>query len=118
MSNKKYDIEQCMKVIIDFLPTGMKTRIGPGKITIILATYYRYLALSEVVENRKNLNLPTAHVDLCEAGPFIIKKCLENGFVFSLEEVQCVLDGEFQYMCDEGIVNVDPEHVEKLEKKV
>ena len=112
MSNKKYDVEQCMKVITGFLPTEIKTKIGPGKITIILATYYRYLALSEVVGNRKNLNLPTAHVDPCEAGPFIVKKCLENGFVFSLEEVQCVLDGELQYMCQEGIITVDPEHVE------
>lgn len=110
MNNKNYDVERCMKVIKDFLPTKMKTKIGPRQIMVILGTYYEFLALSAIVENRESLNPSTAGIDPREAEPYIVKKCLERNFVFSLNEVQSVLDGEFQYMCAEGIITIDPEH--------
>lgn len=110
MNKKIYDVERCAKVIGGFLPTKMKTKIGPRQIMVILGAYYEYLTLSAVVENRKHLNLSTADIDPCEAESFIIEKCLEREFVFSLDEVQSVLDGEFQYMCAEGIITINPRH--------
>ena len=118
MSSKNYDVEQCMEVIRNSLPAQMKKKIGPTQIMVIIGIYYEYLILSAVVENRKSLNLSTTDINPCEAEAFIAEKCLERGFMFSLKEVQYVLDGEFQYMCKEGIIDLDPEHASQgLEKE-
>lgn len=108
-----------MKAVGGSLPAEMKKKIGPRQIMVIICSYYEYLTLSAVVENRRNLNLSTTDTNPCEAEAFIAEKCLERGFLFSLKEVQCVLNGEFQYMCSEAIIDLDPEHAsQNLEKEV
>ena len=101
-----YDENDAVKFIIDFLPDEFKTSIDDSKIEYVLDVVYEYYEENGLIDEDST---EEASIDEDDMLKFILKCAKKDKMQIDEEEVELILEGEYQYGKSLGIYKEEEE---------
>lgn len=95
-----YDEEDAVKFILNFLPEDAKKSIDDSKIEYVLDVVYEFYDENGLIEQDST---EEASIDEEEMFKYILKVSKKDKMQLTEEEVQLILEGEFEYGKSIGI---------------
>lgn len=95
-----YDEEDAVKFILNFLPEDAKKSIDDSKIEYVLDVVYEFYDENGLIEQDST---EEASIDEEEMFKYILKISKKDKMQLTEEEVQLILEGEFEYGKSIGI---------------
>ena len=101
-----YDEDDAVKFILDFIPEEAKERITDVTIEYILDVVYEFYDENGLIEEDST---EEASIDEEEMFRFILKCAKKDKMELNEDDIQLVMDGEFEYGKSLGIYRDDEE---------
>jgi hypothetical protein len=101
-----YDEDEAVKFILDSLPADAKERVDNDKIEYVLDVVYDYYDENGLIDEDST---EEASIDEEEMFKYILKNAKKDKMGLSEEDIQLILDGEFEYGKSLGIYKDDDE---------
>ena len=95
-----YDEDDAVKFILNFLPEAAKKSIDDSKIEYVLDVVYEFYDENGLIEEDST---EEASIDEEEMFKYILKVSKKDKMQLTEEEVQLILEGEFEYGKSIGI---------------
>lgn len=95
-----YDEDDAVKFILNFLPEDAKKSINDSKIEYVLDVVYEFYDENGLIEEDST---EEASIDEEEMFKYILKLSKKDKMQLTEEEVQLILEGEFEYGKSIGI---------------
>lgn len=95
-----YDEDDAVKFILNFLPEDAKKSINDSKIEYVLDVVYEFYDENGLIEEDST---EEASIDEEEMFKYILKVSKKDKMELTEEEVQLILEGEFEYCKSIGI---------------
>lgn len=95
-----YDEDDAVKFILDFLPADFKEKIDDSKIEYVLDVVYEYYEENGLIDEEST---EEASIDEEEMMKFVLKASKKDKMNLTEDEIQLVLDGEYEYGKSLGI---------------
>ena len=95
-----YDEDEAVKFILDFIPAEAKERINDEKIEYVLDVVYEFYDENGLIDEDSTED---ASIDEEEMFKFILKCAKKDKMELEEEEIQLILDGEYEYGKSLGI---------------
>ena len=95
-----YDEDDAVKFILNFLPEDAKKSINDSKIEYVLDVVYEFYDENGLIEEDST---EEASIDEEEMFKYILKVSKKDKMKLTEEEVQLILEGEFEYGKSIGI---------------
>ena len=95
-----YDEDDAVKFIISSLPANAKERINDEKIEYVLDVVYEYYDENGLIDEDST---EEASIDEEEMFKFILKCSKKDKMALSEDDIQLILDGEYEYGKSLGI---------------
>ncbi len=102
-----YDEDEAVKFILDFIPVEVKERIDEDKVEYVLDVVYDYYDENGLIDEDST---EEASIDEEEMFKYILKSSKKDKMGLSEEDIQLILDGEFEYGKSLGIYREDEEN--------
>jgi len=99
-----YDEDEAVAFILDFIPTEAKERIDEDKIEYVLDVVYDFYDENGLIDEDST---EEASIDEEEMFKFILKCSKKDKMELNEEDIQLILDGEFEYGKSLGIYRED-----------
>ena len=101
-----YDEDEAVKFILDYIPAEAKARINDEKIEYLLDVVYEYYDENGLIDEDS-----TEEASIDEEAMFkFIQKCAKKDKMdISDDDIQLILDGEYEYGKSLGIYREDEE---------
>ena len=99
-----YDEDEAVKFILNYIPAEAKVRIDDDKIQYVLDVVYDYYDENGLIDEDST---EEASIDEEEMFKFILKCSKKDKMELSEDDIQLVLDGEFEYGKSLGIYRED-----------
>lgn len=99
-----YDEDDAVKFIINSLPADAKERINDEKIEYVLDVVYEYYDENGLIDEDST---EEASIDEEEMFKFILKCSKKDKMALSEDDIQLILDGEYEYGKSLGIYRED-----------
>ena len=101
-----YDEDDAVKFILDYIPIEAKERINDEKIEYVLDVVYEYYDENGLIDEDST---EEASIDEEEMFKYIKKCAKKDKMMLSEDDIQLILDGEFEYGKSLGIYREDAE---------
>jgi hypothetical protein len=101
-----YDEDDAVKFILDFLPADFKEKIDDSKIEYVLDVVYEYYEENGLIEEDST---EEASIDEEEMFNYILKCSKKDKMKLDEEEIQLILDAEYEYGKSIGIYKEEEE---------
>lgn len=101
-----YNEDEAVKFILDFIPVESKERISDEKIEYVLDVVYDFYDESGLIDEDST---EEASIDEEEMFKYILKNSEKDKMGLSEDDIQLILDGEFEYGKSLGIYKEDEE---------
>jgi hypothetical protein len=95
-----YDEDDAVKFILNFIPADAKKRINDEKIEYVLDVVYEYYDENGLIDEDST---EEASIDEEEMFKFILKAAKKDKMTLSEDEIQLIMDGEYEYGKSLGI---------------
>lgn len=95
-----YDEDDAVKFILNFIPKEAKKRIDEDKIEYVLDVVYEFYDENGLIEEDST---EEASIDEEEMFKFILKNSRKNKIKLSEDDIQLILDAEYEYGKSLGI---------------
>ena len=95
-----YDEDEAVKFILNFLPADAKKRINDEKIEYVLDVVYEYYDENGLIDEDST---EEASIDEEEMFNFILKCSKKDKMELTEDDIQYILDGEYEYGKSLGI---------------
>jgi hypothetical protein len=99
-----YDEDEAVAFILDFIPTEAKERIDEDKIEYVLDVVYDFYDENGLIDEDST---EEASIDEEEMFKFILKCSKKDKMELNEDDIQLILDGEFEYGKSLGIYRED-----------
>jgi len=99
-----YDEDEAVKFILNSIPAEAKQRINDEKIEYVLDVVYEYYDENGLIDEDST---EEASIDEEEMFKFILKCSKKDKIKLSEEDIQLILDGEYEYGKSLGIYTED-----------
>ena len=99
-----YDEDAAVAFILDFIPTEAKDRIDEDKIEYVLDVVYDFYDENGLIDEDST---EEASIDEEEMFKFILKCSKKDKMELNEDDIQLILDGEFEYGKSLGIYRED-----------
>ncbi|MEI7503576.1 MAG: hypothetical protein WCJ61_09865 [Paludibacter sp.] len=99
-----YDEDEAVAFILDFIPTEAKDRIDEDKIEYVLDVVYDFYDENGLIDEDST---EEASIDEEEMFKFILKCSKKDKMELNEDDIQLILDGEFEYGKSLGIYRED-----------
>jgi hypothetical protein len=103
----EYDDDEAVKFIFKQVPKELKKRINEDMINYVLDVIYDFYDGKGYIE--ENETTDEADIDEEEMLDFVMKAVKKDGMDLTVDEVQFILDGEFDYGKSIGIYSEEDE---------
>lgn len=101
-----YDEDDAVKFIQDFIPASDKKRIGVDEIEYVLDVVYDYYDENGLIDEDST---EEASIDEEDMFKFILKCSKKDKMKLTEDDIQVILDGEFEYGKSLGIYREEDE---------
>ena len=101
-----YDEDEAVKFILDSLPADAKERVDNDKIEYVLDVVYDYYEENGLIDEDST---EEASIDEEEMFKYILKNSKKDKMGLSEDDIQLILDGEYEYGKSLGIYKEDDE---------
>ena len=101
-----YDEDEAVKFILNFIPADSKERIDNDKIEYVLDVVYDFYEENGLIDEDST---EEASIDEEEMFKYILKSSKKDKMGLSEDDIQLVLDGEYEYGKSLGIYREDEE---------
>jgi len=101
-----YDEDEAVKFILDYIPAESKDRIDNDKIEYVLDVVYDFYEENGLIDEDST---EEASIDEEEMFKYILKCSKKDKMKLSEDDIQLVLDGEYEYGKSLGIYREDEE---------
>ena len=101
-----YDEDEAVKFILNFIPVEAKGRINDDKVDYVLDVVYEYYDENGLIDEDST---EEASIDEEEMFKYILKCSKKDKMELSEDDIQLILDGEFEYGKSLGIYREDEE---------
>jgi len=101
-----YDEDNAVKFILDFIPAESKERIDNDKIEYVLDVVYDFYDENGLIDEDST---EEASIDEEEMFKYILKSSKKDKIKLSEEDIQVILDGEYEYGKSLGIYREEEE---------
>ncbi len=101
-----YDEDDAVKFIVNFLPEAFKGKIDDSKIEYVLDVVYEFYEENGLIDED---SAEEASIDEEEMFKFILKCSKKDKMSISEEEIELILEGEYQYGKSLGIYKEEDE---------
>lgn len=101
-----YDEDEAVKFILDYIPAESKERINEEKIEYVLDVVYDFYDENGLIDEDST---EEASIDEEEMFKYILKNSQKDKMELNEEDIQLILDGEFEYGKSIGIYKEDEE---------
>ena len=101
-----YDEDDAVKFIINFLPEEFKAKIDDTKIEYVLDVVYEFYEENGLIDED---SAEEASIDEEDMFKFILKCSKKDKMNISEEEIELILEGEYQYGKSLGIYKEEEE---------
>ena len=95
-----YDEDEAVKYILDFIPAESKERIDNDKIEYVLDVVYDFYDENGLIDEDST---EEASIDEEDMFKFILKCSKKDKMMLSEDDIQLILDGEYEYGKSLGI---------------
>ena len=95
-----YDEDEAVKFILDFIPVEAKKRIDEDKIEYVLDVVYDFYDENGLIDEDST---EEASIDEEEMFKYILKNSKKDKMGLNDDDIQLILDGEFEYGKSLGI---------------
>ena len=95
-----YDEDDAVKFILNSLPSDVKERINDEKVEYVLDVVYEYYDENGLIDEDST---EEASIDEEEMFKFILKCSKKDKIALSEDDIQLILDGEYEYGKSLGI---------------
>jgi len=95
-----YDEDEAVKFILNFIPAESKERIDNDKIEYVLDVVYDYYEENGLIDEDST---EEASIDEEEMFKYILKSSKKDKMKLTEEDIQVILDGEYEYGKSLGI---------------
>jgi len=99
-----YDEDEAVKFILNFIPAESKDRIDNDKIEYVLDVVYDFYDENGLIDEDST---EEASIDEEEMFKYIIKSSRKDKIKLSEDDIQIILDGEYEYGKSLGIYRED-----------
>ncbi len=99
-----YDEDEAVKFILNFIPVEAKARINEDKVDYVLDVVYEYYEENGLIDEDST---EEANIDEEEMFKYILKCSKKDKMELSEDDIQLVLDGDFEYGKTLGIYRED-----------
>ena len=99
-----YDEDEAVKFILESLPADAITRIDEDKIEYVLDVVYEFYDENGLIDEDST---EEASIDEEDMFKFILKTAKKDKMKLSEDDIQLILDGEFEYGKSLGIYKED-----------
>ncbi len=99
-----YDEDEAVKFILNSLPADAKERINDEKIEYVLDVVYEYYDENGLIDEDST---EEASIDEEDMFKFILKCSKKDKMLLSEDDIQFILDGEYEYGKSLGIYRED-----------
>jgi hypothetical protein len=104
-----YDEDNAVKFILDYIPAESKKRIDNDKIEYVLDVVYDYYDENGLIDEDST---EEASIDEEDMFNFILKCSKKDKIKLSEDDIQLILDGEYEYGKSLGIYREEKEEEE------
>jgi len=101
-----YDEDEAVKFILDSLPADAKERVDNDKIEYVLDVVYDFYDENGLIDEDST---EEASIDEEEMFKYILKNSKKDKMGLSEDDIQLILDGEYEYGKSLGIYKEDDE---------
>jgi hypothetical protein len=101
-----YDEDEAVKFILNFIPAESKDRIDNDKIEYVLDVVYDFYDENGLIDEDST---EEASIDEEEMFKYILKCSKKDKMKLSEDDIQVILDGEYEYGKSLGIYREDEE---------
>jgi len=101
-----YDEDEAVKFILDSLPADAKERVDNDKIEYVLDVVYDYYEENGLIDEDST---EEASIEEEEMFKYILKSSKKDKMGLSEDDIQLILDGEYEYGKSLGIYKEDDE---------
>lgn len=101
-----YDDDDAVKFIMQLVPAELKERINEETVNYVLDVMYEYYEESGLISDD---SAEEASIDEEEMLNYVVEAAEEDGIKLSEDEIQLILDGEYEYGKSLGIYSEDEE---------
>jgi len=101
-----YDEDEAVKFILNFIPADSKERIDNDKIEYVLDVVYDFYEENGLIDEDST---EEASIDEEEMFKYILKSSKKDKMGLSEDDIQLILDGEYEYGKSLGIYREDEE---------
>ena len=101
-----YDEDEAVKFILDSLPAAAKERVDNDKIEYVLDVVYDFYDENGLIDEDST---EEASIDEEEMFKYILKNSKKDKMGLSEDDIQLILDGEYEYGKSLGIYKEDDE---------
>jgi len=101
-----YDEDEAVKFILEYIPAEAKTRIDDDKVQYVLDVVYDFYDENGLIDEDST---EEASIDEEEMFKFILKCSKKDKMELKEDDIQLILDGEFEYGKSLGIYREDEE---------
>jgi len=101
-----YDEDDAVKFILDFIPEDAKKRIDEDKVEYVLDVVYDFYDENGLIDEDST---EEASIDEEEMFKYILKSSKKDKMKLGEDDIQLILDGEYEYGLSLGIYKEDEE---------
>ncbi len=101
-----YDDEDAVKFIMKLIPSELKERINENVVNYILDVLYDYYEENGLISED---SAEEASIDEEDMLNYVVEAAAEDGIKLNEDEIQLILDGEYEYGKSLGIYSEDEE---------
>ena len=101
-----YDEDEAVKFILNFIPADSKDKIDNDKIEYVLDVVYDFYEENGLIDEDST---EEASIDEEEMFNYIVKSSKKDKMGLSDDDIQLILDGEYEYGKSLGIYREDEE---------
>ena len=102
-----YDEDDAVKFILNYIPTENKGKINVDQVEYVLDVVYDYYEENGLIDEDST---EEASIDEEDMFKFILKCSKKDKMKLSEDDIQLILDGEFEYGKSLGIYREDEEN--------
>jgi len=99
-----YDEDEAVKFILEFIPADSKVRIDNDKVEYVLDVVYDFYEENGLIDEDST---EEASIDEEEMFKYILKSSKKDKMNLSEDDIQVILDGEYEYGKSLGIYRED-----------
>mgnify|MGYP006872977574 FL=1 len=101
---EEFNDDKCIDYILNLIPAEDKANITRDDVQFILDAIYDFYEENGLIDEEVAKD---SYIDETEELNYVRKACKEEGIKLSDEQIQLILDGEYQYGIEIGIYEED-----------